>query len=202
MAHDNRLEYYGVLIVESGEYWRARIFTYPNMLWSVPGARGTIKFVGASAKEAETRAIEFLREHCERRRYTMQDAGEDPSAGWGKRANPGDPAPEGGKEARHPCKVPIRFGEKKATQAATTVNLSPGGIYIATDKPIRKGRRLRMLLDVQAYTIPLVGTVTWVRLNEEPDKPKGMGIQLDHPPALFQRYVVEVQEEMAQLYKA
>ncbi|TDI48453.1 MAG: hypothetical protein E2P01_05350, partial [Acidobacteria bacterium] len=40
VAHDNRLEYYGVLIVESGEYWRARIFTYPSMLWSVPGARG------------------------------------------------------------------------------------------------------------------------------------------------------------------
>ncbi len=82
------------------------------------------------------------------------------------------------------------------------MNLSPGGIYIATDKPIRKGRRLRMLLDVQAYTIPLVGTVTWVRLNEEPGKPEGMGIQLHHPPALFQRYVVEVQEEMAQLDKA
>lgn len=59
-----------------------------------------------------------------------------------------------------------------------------------------------MLLAVQAYTIPLVGTVTWVRLKEEPGKPKGMGIQLHQPPALFQRYVVEVQEEMAQLDKA
>lgn len=93
MAHDNRLEYYGVLIAESGAYWRARIFTYPNMLWSVPGARGTIKFAGASSKEAEALAIEFLREHCEQRRYTMQDAGEDPAMGWGERENPGGAAP-------------------------------------------------------------------------------------------------------------
>ena len=74
-----------------------------------------------------------------------------------------------------------------------------GGIYLATDKPIAKGKRVRMLLDVQAYTIPLVGTVAWVRLKEEPGKPKGMGVQLQQPPALFQRYVEEVQEKMEQL---
>ena len=70
---DGRLEYYGVLIAEAGDYWRARVFTYPNMLRSVPGGRGTIKFAGATAKEAETRAIEFLHEHCEARRTEGQE---------------------------------------------------------------------------------------------------------------------------------
>ncbi len=195
---DNHLEYYGVLIAEAGEYWRARIFTYPNMLWSVPGARGTIKFAGATAKEAETLAIEFLREHCEQRRYTMQDATDDPPAGQIEKESADRLSPRGGKEERHPCKVPIRFGEEKATHWGTTANLSLVGIYIATDKVLEKGKRLRMLLDIQAYTMSLLGTVAWVRVKEEPGKPKGMGVLLQQPPAFYKRYVTKVQEKMAQ----
>ena len=191
---DGRLEYYGVLIAEAGDYWRARVFTYPNMLWSVPGGRGTIKFAGATAQEAETRAIEFLHEHCEARRSTLQEAALESSTGQGQAKND-----QLFKEERQPCKVPIRFGTERATQAGTTANLSVGGIYLATDKPIEKGKRVRMLLDVQAYTIPLVGTVAWVRVNEEPGKPKGMGVRLHEPPALYQRYVATVQGKMAEL---
>jgi Tfp pilus assembly protein PilZ len=201
VAEKGRLEYYGVLIAEAGDCWRARVFTYPNMLWSVPGGRGTIKFAGATAKEAETLAVEFLREHCESRNCTMQDAADEPTAGWGQGSTDSGAAKDG-KEQRHPCKVPIRFGEEKAIRAATTANLSPGGIYIATDKPIEKGKSVRMLLDVQAYTIPLVGTVAWVRVNEEVGKPKGMGVQLNQPPALFLRYVATVQEQMAEIEAA
>ena len=192
---DGRLEYYGVLIAEAGDYWRARVFTYPNMLWSVPGGRGTIKFAGPTAKEAETRAIEFLHEHCEARGSTMQEAALESSAGQAQTVDDEKLF----KEERQPCKVPIRFGTERATQAATTANLSGGGIYLATDKPVEKGQRVRMLLDVQAYTIPLVGTVAWVRVRDEPGKPKGMGVQLHQPPALYQRYVATVQEKMAKL---
>jgi len=199
VAQENRLEYYGVLIAEAGKYWRARVFTYPNMLWSVPGGRGTIKFAGDTAKEAETRAIEFLEEHCEARRYTMQEAEIETPAGRVEKEDADKLSPQGGREERHPCKVAIRFGEEKAQQAATTANLSPGGIYIATDKLVQKGKRLRMLLDVQAYTIPLVGTVAWVRTREEVGKPKGMGVQLHKPPALYQRYVATVLDRIAEL---
>jgi len=201
VADKGRLEYYGVLIAEAGECWRARVFTYPNMLWSVPGGRGTIKFAGATAKEAETLAVDFLRDHCDSRRFTMQDANEEPSAGWGQGTTDRS-ATHAGKERRHPCKVPIRFGQDKASQAATTANLSPGGIYIATDKPMEKGKQIRMLLDVQAYTIPLSGTVAWVRVNEEAGKPRGMGVRLLQPPALFLRYVAGVQEQVAEIEAA
>jgi uncharacterized protein (TIGR02266 family) len=197
VSQNKRLEFYGVLIAEAGEVWRARIFTYPNMLWSVPGGRGTVKFCGASATEAEAKAIEFLEEHCTRRRYTMVEAADDLSPGRVGAEDASEKNPQGGKEERHPCKVPVRFGVDKATQAATTANLSVGGIYVATDKPAPKGTRLRILLNVQAYTIPLIGVVAWVRPNEEPGKPKGMGVQVESPPALYQRYVGEVQEAMA-----
>lgn len=193
-----RLEYYGVLIAESGEVWRARVFTYPNMLWSVPGGRGTVKFVGSTAVEAEALAVEFVTDHCTERRYNLSEVasgGHMPGRVGAEDAD--EQAPRGGKEERHPCKVPIRFGEDKAAVAATTANLSPGGIYIATATPIAKGKRLRMLLNLQAYTIPLVGVVAWLRINEEPGKPKGMGVQLEHPPALYQRYVEEVQQAIA-----
>ena len=196
---NGRLEYYGVLIAEAGDYWRARVFTYPNMLWSVPGGRGTIKFAGTTAKEAETNAIWFLHQHCEARRLTMQEAVIDAPVAEVQKENEERLSPRGGKEERHPGKVPIRFGEERATRAATTANLSTGGIYVATDRPIEKGKRVRMLLDVPGYTIPLVGTVVWVRVREEPGKPRGMGVQVHQPPALYQRYVAAVQESAAEL---
>jgi Tfp pilus assembly protein PilZ len=196
VAHaDGRLEYLGVLIAESGDLWRARLFTYPDMLWSVPGGRGTVKFVGATAREAGALAIEFLREHCATRRATMQEALVEPPVGVVDQENADRLAPKSGREERHPCKVPVRFGEDKATQAATTANLSAGGVYVATDKPLGKDRPIRMLLEVRQYTIPLVGTVAWVRRKEEAGKPRGMGVRLQHPPALYQRYVEEVQEK-------
>ena len=34
---------YGVLVAESGKYWRARILTYPNVLWTTPGGHGSMK---------------------------------------------------------------------------------------------------------------------------------------------------------------
>ena len=67
----HRTEVYGILVAEAGEHWRARILTYPNMLWSIPGGRGTIKFVGASAQDAERQAIEFIREHCRKRGFKL-----------------------------------------------------------------------------------------------------------------------------------
>ena len=148
-----------MLIAEAGDYWRARVFTYPNMLWSVPGGRGTIKFAGATAKEAGTRAIEFLNEHCEARRCTMQEAAIESPVGQVEKENADPLSPQGGREERHPCKVPIRFGEERSTQAATTANLSTGGIYLATDKPLKKGQHVRMLIDVQDYSIPLTARI-------------------------------------------
>ena len=54
-----------------------------------------------------------------------------------------------------------------------------------------------MSLTVQAYTISLAGTVMWVRDDKEPGRPKGLGVQLDKPPAMYLRYVEEVHEAMA-----
>ena len=51
------LQTMGVRVADTGGVWRARILTFPNILWAVPDGRGTIKFVGGSPQEAEQRAF-------------------------------------------------------------------------------------------------------------------------------------------------
>jgi hypothetical protein len=56
----------GVLLAPSYDRWRARIVTYPNVLWSAPGRRGTLKFVGDTLEQAEAQAIAFVERHVRR----------------------------------------------------------------------------------------------------------------------------------------
>lgn len=39
------VEAIGVLVAPSGDLWRSRILTYPNVLWTAPGGRSTLKFL-------------------------------------------------------------------------------------------------------------------------------------------------------------
>ena len=45
------LEAYGVLVAPSFDVWRARVITYPNILWTVPGGAVTLKFAGTTAQD-------------------------------------------------------------------------------------------------------------------------------------------------------
>ena len=197
LTKDNHVEYYGILIAQAGDHWRARIFTHPDVLWRIPDGAGAVKFAGATAKDAESRAIEYMEEYCDEHECTTTETLEDKTPFRVDADDAPRKAPGTGKEDRHPCKVPIRYGEEKATQVATTANFSASGIYIATDRLIEKGKRVRMSLSVDVYTISLVGTVMWVRREDEPGKPKGIGVQLVKPPALYLRYVEEVRQSMA-----
>ena len=197
ITKDNTVEYYGILMARAGEQWRARIFTYPNVFWTVPDSEQTIKFAGATARNAESLAIEYVQAYCNENDSKLSENVEDEMPQRVPVDHPAASPARDGKEERHLCKVPIRFGEEMATQAATTANFSASGIYIATEHLVDKGQRLHMALTVQAYTISLMGTVMWVRENEEPGKPKGIGVRLDKPPAMYLRYVEEVRGTMS-----
>jgi Tfp pilus assembly protein PilZ len=192
----HRTEVYGILVAEAGEYWRARILTYPNMLWSIPGGRGTIKFSGNSAQDAERQAIQFLQEHCRQRGFKLLEEEEttvesQPLAGEAAAAA----KPQESTGARHLRSLVIRFGEKQADRAAMTADLSTGGLFLVTDKPMPEGKSLKMLLSLESYTIPLMGKVTWVRSKAEPGRPVGMGVQLLGPPGLYIRYIRSISGE-------
>lgn len=184
-----RTEVYGVLVAESGERWRARILTYPNMLWSVPGGRGTLKFVGDTAEQAEREAIEFIREHCRDRGYEVADR----SPAVESRPLDAEPAPaqqpRGSRSPRHLRSLVVRYGPEKPDRLGMTADLSKSGLFIITDDPLPAGSDLKMLLELDRYSVPLLGKVAWRRAKAEQGRPAGMGVQLQTPPHVYARYV-------------
>jgi len=184
-----RTEVYGVLVAESRERWRARIVTYPNMLWSVPGGRGTLKFVGDTAEEAARRALAFIREHCAALGYKVAERGPAvESRPVDAEAAPAQ-QPRGSRDPRHLRSLVIRYGAEKPERLGMTADLSKSGLFIITEDPLPAGCELKMLLELDRYSVPLVGKVAWRRAKAEQGRPAGMGIQLRTPPHVYARYV-------------
>ena len=193
-----RQEVFGVLVAEAGEFWRARILTYPKMLWSVPGGRGTVKFAAGTPQEAERKALEFIREVCAARKYKiLKGVPRTPASQVeAERSDVWDPRQA--HEVRHLQQLPLRFGEAKATEPGETDNLSMGGLCIVTSEPLPPGRKLRIALEIESFTIPLTGKVAWARMRADKHRPAGMGIQLDNPPAMYARYVRKLRHDVEQ----
>lgn len=193
----SRSEVYGVMVAPTQEFWRARILTFPNMLWCVPGGRDTIKFVGKSAGEAESAAIEFIKEHCAQRGYAVLGEPamvEAQSAAEQVQSQDAD-APEFLGRQRFLKLLSVRFGVDKPTRVGRTADLSSGGLFIITEEPLRPETRIKMRLDLEGFVVPLNGRVAWNRPKGEQGRQAGMGIQLDHTPPMYQRYVDRLREE-------
>jgi hypothetical protein len=181
------VEAYGVLIARCGDRWRARILTFPNILWKAPGVDGTMKFVGGSSNEALERAIAFIRGHCHERGYALRNA---------RSLNPTMTVPGRGVAGRvlgpSPRKVrflPIRFGSLQASEPAGTGNLSETGLYVITDSPFAPGDPLSLLLRLETDAIDLKGQVIWMTKEHRVGRPPGMGVVLASPPKHYVNYV-------------
>lgn len=179
----------GVLLAPSHGQWRARILTYPNVLWTAPGGRGTIKFVGDTPEQAEAQAIVFVERHVQAKRYLRRDglAGVDVVA----TARPAAAAPRAlyAVVPRKTRCLPVRFGTDRAITRAATVNLSVDGMFVGAATPEDGGRSLLIHLDLDGHTVPLRGLVMWIRRRSEPERPTGMGIRLSDPSPLYQSFV-------------
>jgi hypothetical protein len=195
----SRSEVYGVLVAPTHEYWRARILTFPSMLWCVPGDRGTVKFVGSSASEAENAAIEFIKEHCDQRGYAV--LGEPAMVEAQSLAEQVEPQDAGGPEVlgrqRFLKLLSVRFGVDKPTRIGRTADLSAGGLFIITDEPPRGDTPIKIRLDLEGFVVPLTGRVAWARPKAQQGRQAGMGIQLDHAPPMYQRYVDRLRAEQS-----
>jgi hypothetical protein len=187
----------GVLLAPSYDQWRARIITYPNVLWTAPGGRGTLKFVGGTKEEAEAQAIRFVERHVAAKQYLRRDGlvsravlvesaleskveskSAAPSAKTGVAAPP-----------RKLKRLPVRFGLDRAVLRGVTLNVSCEGMFVTVMTPADEGRSLLIHLDLQGHTLSLNGLVMWNRLRAEPDRPIGMGVRLSDPPMFYQSYV-------------
>ena len=183
------VEAIGVLLAPSHDQWRARIITYPNVLWSAPGGRGAIKFVGDTREAAEERALAFIERHVQVKRYVRRDA---PSpAGPAATASPeSSPArPRRADMRRKSSCLPVRFGLDRAITRGVTVNLSVDGMFLGVLNPEDGGRSILIHLDLDGHTLPLRGLVMWSRRRTETERPAGMGIRLSDPPGIYQSFV-------------
>lgn len=184
------IEAFGVLLAACGEQWRARILTYPNAVWLVPGGKTSLKFLAPTAEAAELQAIEFIRSHCRMRDYTIRE----PLRGE-KTSQPLQPAnvdvftPPYSAAIRKIRFLPVRFGVIGATEPGGTGNLSETGIFIITCLPLDSGVRLKMTLDVDERDIDLDGCVRWMQRTPHGGMSPGMGIQLIAPPPPYIKYV-------------
>jgi PilZ domain len=176
----------GVLLAPSHEVWRARILTYPNVLWTLPGGRGTIKFVGETAEEAERSAIAFIEEHVRAKRFLRRD-------GLALAANPGRGAiPPSALWTTAPRKLrrlPVRFGPDRPAFLGATLNLSAEGMFIGSRDLHEGGSPLHIHLDIEGHSLPLRGMIMWIRRRPDIGRPLGMGVRLGDPPPFYQSYV-------------
>jgi hypothetical protein len=182
------IEAYGVLVAEADGLWRARILTYPNVLWTVPGAGGAIKFTGTTAREAERKAIDFIRAHCHSRRFLMRDEIAVATPGsFDREIRSGVVRP-----APPPRKIrflPVRFGVVRPSELGGTGNLSEAGMFIVTEAPVEAGAPLSLALDVRKETLGMRGRVVWMRKEHHVGRAPGMGVMLIEPPSRYVTYV-------------
>jgi hypothetical protein len=179
---------YGVLVAEAGQLWRARIVTFPNILWMIPGGGETLKFLSKSEERVTRKAIDFIRQHCVAKGYLMRD--EVQFVRPLKRSF----VVAGSRVAaqrfpRFDRRLPIRFGHNRPTILGRTVNLSESGLFIETGKPTHDGEQLGLMLELEHCKVPLRGSVAWRRTERHSGLDCGMGLRLVSPPSNYVDYV-------------
>jgi len=183
-------EIYGVLVASCRGLWRARVLTYPNILWIIPGG-GSIKFVGSGPRDVERQAIEFIKQHCKMRGLAIEQ--KLPTVESGTVEPEHDAAVAGALKVesrkRKVDGLPVKFGVGHVTQDAVTDNYSEGGMFIRTDAPLPQESSIQIELEIQGLRIPLSGIVQWVREADEDGRAAGMGVKIHHSPPRYIHFV-------------
>jgi len=186
------IEAYGVLVAPSLDLWRARIITYPNVLWTVPGGNLTLKFAGSTPQEAEAGAVSFIEGHIKSRGYARRDAPDAPEVSrFGAEAQARALA-AAGPALRKMRALPVRFGNGPTLFTAMTGNVSESGLFVMTIAPFDPGSALRVLIDLETGLVPLKGQVVWQRPRPVLGRPVGMGVRLISPPGSYRDFVIEL----------
>ena len=183
-------EVYGTLVAPCGARWRARVLTFPNILWVVPHG-GTIKFFADTPAAAENEAVAYVKEHCRKRGYNLGK--EVPSVEGGEidleqdEATTSSPAVRASQRRIHT--VSIRYGVSRPEIPAQTEDLSETGLFIRTNAPLPVGTNLQMFLDIEGFGLPLRGVVCWLRdKDEDGGRVAGMGLKLISPHPRYVHY--------------
>ena len=185
------IEAYGVLIARSTTVWRARILTFPNVLWVVPGSHSTMKFVGRAPKQAEQQAIDYIKHHCEslgfeiRKDVVLAEAGQ-------VEAKPIESEGQTGRDAapRKLHRFPVQFRVRRKDELGVTDNISESGMSIITSTPASSGTEVQILMTIDGDHIEMKGSVVWSRKRSQLGRPLGMGIHFTDPPPEYRSFVL------------
>jgi Tfp pilus assembly protein PilZ len=186
------VEAYGVLVAPSLDLWRARIITYPNVLWTVPGGNLTLKFAGSTPQEAEAGAVSFIEGHIKSRGYVRRDTPNAPEVSRFRAEAQVRALAAAGPALRKMRALPVRFGSGASLFSAMTGNVSESGLFVMTIASFDPGSPLRVLLDLETGPVGLKGQVVWQRRRPVSGRPVGMGVQLIEPPGTYRDFVVEL----------
>ena len=167
---------------------------HPNVLWTVPGGRSSLKFVGATPQEAEASALSFIAGHDGARPAERLRSVSSPRPQPAPRA-PALPAIPAAACAsrRKRVRFAVRFGQARAAVLGTTANVSPDGMFIATPAPPEPGTPLRVHVEAHGGTVELRGIVMWRRTTSDRGRPPGMGVKLLYPPPVWEGLVASLE---------
>jgi len=159
------IEACGVLIAEAGGLWRARVLTYPNILWTVPGGQAALKFAADSPQRVERLAIAFIREHYRSLGYRLRDDTSriEPRIIDQEAVLPGLVRPDGQPAQRKIRFLAVRYGIARITERGGTGNLSETGMFVITNAPENEGTWLNMKLDLKGNAVDMKGLVRWMK---------------------------------------
>ena len=184
-------EVYGVLIAPWGHLWRARILTYPNVVWMIPGGGTTMKFLGMSAAQAEAEAVQFIQDFCKTRgvKISRRLPNLDPGP-VDHEENEQTKADAAAQAARRRLRhVPLWWGKNSADEPGLSEDLSESGLFLISGKLQPKGSKLKLRIRVADTMVELTGTVAWTRDLASNGRRIGMGIELKSPPQAYKEFV-------------
>lgn len=112
------------------------------------------------------------------------------------------PAPMATIEQRTSPRVPltlqVHYPQKEGFFADATENLSAGGVFVRTDRELKEGELLPLVLSFPGLLGPLLvqGEVAWVRKAAGPDAPAGVGIRIPEDRPEDRRRLAEILDKI------
>lgn len=94
---------------------------------------------------------------------------------------------------RQPIKIRVDFTSDDSVQSVFSLNISAGGIFLASQKPLPPGSRVVLHLNLPSLegAVEVLGEVVWNNLHHEDNNglPEGMGIRFLNLDALVKEHV-------------
>lgn len=94
---------------------------------------------------------------------------------------------------RLPVKIRVDFTSDDSVQTVSALNISAGGLFLATHKPLPAGSMVLLQLNLPNLegAVEVMGEVVWNNVNAKghSDIPEGMGIRFISQSSLVREYV-------------